>query len=453
MKEISVLWILVITSCTPTVPLISARWTGDGKRPQVDLGESTLYAEPAFKSSGEDVQIFQQRIANFRVIGSYLKIVSKKDGVPIFQSLAVTPNVTPLKVLQAQDLDRKKRASWQQFLNLHPEYKNQKLLKPIEVVFSMVHKLRPALEALIENKNGEVFSNLFEQNGNLISSTRMGSGLSDLTESPALVFTRGPKKSELSSILLSRKIQPVGLTNTSVEVTSAAPSKITGAQSIEFQPSDERFDQIQAFYFSNLILQWFKESLSLSGPYKLSIITHVGYPDKTNAAFYYKGQIRLGTGDDISFSNISWDPSIVMHETSHAMIDALSHLPFEGEGGSINEGYADLFTTIYLENPLLAENSYRKGPYKRSVDLNMKLSEKTGGLYHDSAIVSSFFWTLKKKLGSDKTLQLAIQVLNRLGPYSDFKDFILSLSEQTAKITNEDDRSKINQLIKERELL
>ncbi len=452
-KKIFAFGILFIAACTPTAPLTSARWTGDGPKPQVDIGTSTLQAEPSWKSSGEGVQIFQQRIGNFRVVGSYLKIVSRKDGSPIFQNLALAPQVNLPKASKATQMNLNKERSWQKFLITHPEFKDQKILKTVEVIFLTEPKLRPALEVVTEKKNGEVYSIFFEKNGKLISANRMGSYLADLTETPALAFPLGPKKSELSNIMLSRKIQPEGLTNTFVEMTTEAPSKIIGAQSIEFQPNDERFDQVQAFYFSNLILQWFKEKLSLSGPLKLSIITHIGYPEKTNAAFYFQNQIRLGAGDDVGFSNIPWDPTIVMHETAHAVIDALSHLPFQGEGGSINEGYADLFTTFYLDNPLLAENSYRKGPYKRRVDMPLKLSEKNGGLYHDSAIVSSFFWSMKKQLGTDKTMQLATLVLNRLGPYSDFKDFILTLKEQTEKLPSEEDRNKVIQLAKERELL
>lgn len=161
----------------------------------------------------------------------------------------------------------------------------------------------------------------------------------------------------------------------------------------------------------------------------------------------------MGQGDDKTYSNIAWDPTIVMHETSHAVIDVLTHLPFQGEGGSINEGYADLFTTFFLNNPLLGENSYLMAPYKRSVDQNLKLSEKNGGLYHDSAIVSGFFWNLKKQIEVDKTLLFAVRVLNRLGPQSDWNDFKLALQEQSQALFSGEDLKTVNLLMKERDLL
>src|SRR5690606_1502757 len=127
---------------------------------------------------------------------------------------------------------------------------------------------------------------------------------------------------------------------------------IEGSQNMEFPPTDERFDQVQAYYYANQILSWFGRKLTLKKPLKVSILAHVGYPDKTNAAFYYKGQVRLGSGDDVTFSLIPLDPSIVMHEVSHVLIDELARLPFQGEGGSINEGFADVFTTFYLNSSL-----------------------------------------------------------------------------------------------------
>src|SRR5690606_24637168 len=152
------------------------------------------------------------------------------------------------------------------------------------------------------------------------------------------------------------------------------------------------------------------EKAAISQLSKIGVLTDVGYPEKTNAAFYYNGLVRLGAGDDVVFSRISWDPSIVAHEISHGVIDQISRLPFEGEGGSVNEGFADTLTTFFLESPRLGENSYKMAPFKRTVEAKVHWSHRNGGLYHDSALVSGLFWEMRTKLDSAKTLKLVMNV-------------------------------------------
>ena len=118
---------------------------------------------------------------------------------------------------------------------------------------------------------------------------------------------------------------------------------------------------------------------------------------------------------------------MVIHESVHAFVDIVAGLPFEGEGGSINEGYADFFTAIQLNNPNMAEASYLKGAFRRSVSNSISLKERNGGLYHDSAIVSGTLWDLSERFGKDLGLRVAALTLNRLVPGSDLKDFGESL--------------------------
>jgi Zn-dependent metalloprotease len=129
------------------------------------------------------------------------------------------------------------------------------------------------------------------------------------------------------------------------------------------------------------------------------------------------------TGDDEIYSHLSQDPSVVIHESVHALVDVVAGLPFEGEGGSLNEGFADYFTAVQLNNPNMAEASYLKGPFRRSVVNSVTLNDKNGGLYHDSAIVSGTLWDLRERFGNIVGLRLASLTLNRLVPGSDFKDF------------------------------
>jgi hypothetical protein len=51
------------------------------------------------------------------------------------------------------------------------------------------------------------------------------------------------------------------------------------------------------------------------------------------------------------------------------------------------------------------------------------ISEKTGGLYGDSAIISGLLWSLKESLGDEVAGRTAVNTLMLLGPKSDFNDF------------------------------
>jgi hypothetical protein len=71
----------------------------------------------------------------------------------------------------------------------------------------------------------------------------------------------------------------------------------------------------------------------------------------------------------------------------------------------------------------MGEVSYVPGPYRRSVENEVKLSDKNGGLYHDSGIVSGVLWELYKKVGTEKSIDLALKLLISLDPKSDIADF------------------------------
>lgn len=142
----------------------------------------------------------------------------------------------------------------------------------------------------------------------------------------------------------------------------------------------------------------------------------------SNAAFYHNYAIYLGTGDGITYKDMLKDPSIVFHETSHAFIDAYAGLPPDGEGGSINEGFADLFACLYLDTPNVGEVSYVPGPYRRTIKEDLKAQDLNKGLYHDGDIVAATFWELRERFGIDAIAHVAFRTLVRLGAEAKFKD-------------------------------
>ncbi len=255
----------------------------------------------------------------------------------------------------------------------------------------------------------------------LVSIEKQGSQFNEFT---AHIYPSGPKRSSLTDVLLKGLQLNTTVSNDYVFVDSESPQKMTSILThLKFDPKDERFDQVQVFYYLDYIQVWMRENLLVRFPEKLNAIVDVGYPDKTNTAFYFQNKIRFGRGDDVDYGMLASDPSIVYHESFHALVDGMARLPFEKEGGSLNEGFADFFTCVVLNRPFLGEAAYLKGPYKRTIQSDIRLSDKTGGLYHDSQILSSLLWEIKEKLGKEKALKLATDTLSRLNPSSDFNHF------------------------------
>jgi hypothetical protein len=446
--SLTYLLLLSLLACTRKAVLQETRWSGEGERPS--LSTQGLIAVPEWRVAQEKLQMAQQTIEGFPIEDTFIKTITKDKGV-VFQSSALLEKLAASDLNEAKDLDRDKAQIWEHFLKRNPEYLKWRLESAVIVKVLTTVKVKPVLSAELSALNGEIFEVQFNKTGELLKKIRLGSNF-DRPEVVALAYPKGPKKSDLSQVMLQYLNRPEGLANRTIEVKTESPFKILPTQNLLLPPVDERFDQIQVYYFSSQLINWLEKKLFVQGPLKIALITNMGYPEKTNTAFYFRGQVRLGTGDDVTYRNIAWDPSIVMHEVSHALIDALSRLPFQGEGGSINEGFADTITTFYLESPYLGENSYKKADYKRSVEPILSLNDKNGGLYHDSAIVSSFFWELKNTIGSEKTLQLVVKILGRLGPNSNFKDYALVLKEQVSDLFKDEDLIKVNNIMIQRGL-
>ncbi len=246
----------------------------------------------------------------------------------------------------------------------------------------------------------------------------------------ATLFPEGPLKSKLQNIVLHELAQNRTLDTKAIKVSTQSAEKAY-SENFQFNYSveDQRFAQVQVFYYLTKTIGWAESELQFRLPYQLEAETFVGFPEKTNTAFYYQRKIRLGEGDGVIFSNIPLDPTLVIHETFHALIDAVARLPFQGEGGSINEGFADFLTAMTLKNPNLGEVAYKKGPFKRTIENSLRLQDQNGGLYHDSGIVSGLLWNLSQKLGYETGLKIGWEILIRLNPTTNLNDFSIELNE------------------------
>lgn len=350
--------------------------------------DDTLTLDHKSKIKDFEIAIYNQKINNKEIENSYLKKLSNADG----EVLGLIAQTTDKKI---ESLD------W-------------------IYVFNKSH-LEPVYKLVFTEDSGEIFETKYDAELAMLSKVRAGSLFSDVD---AVVYPRGPKLSQLESVILKSIEVDNGIKSLNFKISSLINAKIQNSSEIpKIQTSDDRFDEVQVSYYIQKSFDWFAKSFNAQIPLMVDVQLNVGAPEKSNTAFYYANKIRFGSGDDIVYANIPRDPTIIIHESNHAIIDYLAHLPFDKEGGSINEGLADFLTTLQLNHPNLGEVAFLKGPYRRTVKNELKFSEKTGGLYGDSAIISGLLWSLKESLGDEVAGRTAVNTLMLLGPKSDFNDF------------------------------
>ncbi|MFZ3231452.1 MAG: hypothetical protein WA160_14690 [Pseudobdellovibrio sp.] len=338
------------------------------------------------------------------------------------------------QVFNPKNLNKKKITQFD--LTLSQDFLQLKLLQSLGIQEKIqILKVKPVLvvkkdevvpywKADYIDRIGVPWAYYLDSDFKLIEKVRVGSQFNEIS---ALVFPTGPKLSVLTDVILSNlKSQPIA--NDQITVVSESPYKINSmSQPLNFAIDDFRFDQVQVFYYINKSLDWFKSNFQIERLQNLEAVVHIGYPEKTNSAFYYQGRIRIGAGDGITYNRIPKDPSIVIHESVHSIVEQVAGLPYEGAGGSLNEAFCDFFTAVQLQNPNMGEVAFLKGPFKRSLETRTNLSEATAGLYHDSIIISGLLWQLQKNIAQDKITKVAFITLTKLNLISDFNDFSYKL--------------------------
>lgn len=234
-------------------------------------------------------------------------------------------------------------------------------------------------------------------------------------DAKAWIYPRGPQWSTIDQVPL-RDLDGTVLKSPLLRMTTYSDREATATDDqFRFETTDPRFDQVQAFYFVQWGFELFRKNFGVNLTRPLEVKTHVGAPKRSNTMLYFRGNILFGEGDGRDYRNIMRDPTIVLHETSHAFIDAISGLSSEGEPGSINEGFADFFVAHFLEHSKLGETAATDGRAVRDVANDMKLSQKNGKLYHDSLIVSGTLWELRNTVGAQAFAPLVPKILARVG--------------------------------------
>ncbi len=263
---------------------------------------------------------------------------------------------------------------------------------------------------------------LISSNGQAIKSGELNW---DGMDGRATVFPRGPKLGGVQEESLRDLTGDGTMTGRLLHVISAVGLKVWSPElNFFFSQDDRRFDLGQAYFTIDQGYRWLKDHLGVELDHPIEVRLHVGEGGVSNAAFYHQDTIYLGTGDGQVYKDMLRDPSVLIHESIHAVIDAYAGLPSEGEGGGFNEGFADLFTALILENPRMGEASYLKGPFRRTLENKLlAYQDFAPGVYQNGTIIGGTFWDMKANFGTELTAKLAFRTLVRLGKGGKFDDF------------------------------
>jgi hypothetical protein len=399
--------------CQKRAPLTAVVWEkGSEPAPEVpsDFKTSSISVSTKFGSVERSVQT----VGGAEIETSFLQLVKDKKREPVFLRMQylegktdqLSKKIAKLTLLKDEFVEKAKK----QFSELG----QASFISPIKVI--VINKT-PSPEVLyqldfIPQDGSSVQRWLLSPKLRVVKKTQVSS----YYDGQGMAFPNGPQWSQLEEVPLLDLVGNGSLKSRKVNViTQSGQPAISQQHSFYFKPEDPRFDQVQVFYYANKMIQSFKTRLGVELPFNIEFKTHIGYPEKKTVMFYYDHRIHLGQGDDVSYKDILKDPTIVMHETAHAFVDALSGLP----QGALNEAFADFFTTSFLNHPNLGEVSYVVGPFTRSVDQNISFLQKKGNVYGDSQIVSGLLWEIRKSIGVEATEALALKALVRLGPNGD----------------------------------
>lgn len=426
-------------SCTKSPQWKTEEWQGEGK---ISLPASFTHQLSQTTLRSQHITFHTQQVFGVTVEGSFAKVVENKNA-------KLTEESTPtswarLRYIAESDLPSPQLVQRGMKLQKNVLQSTRKQLsatlgcKQVERAMS---SLQPRLQlnrnrwqvifrGSCQVKNGEEKGFSVRHSGEIFAVKVVSTAFKgDVQEVAANLYPRGPKTSQLSLLKLSVSTKPNYLFTSSLDTVSEGGIKISDLNQVaEIKSSDARFDLLQVHFYATRLLNWLSQTFAFQ-PEALKIYTHVGFPEKTNAAFYFNHEVRLGGGDGVVFSNLSWDASIVSHEIMHSVIETLTRLPFNGQGGSLNEGLADILTALHLGSPRMGENSYLRGPFQRTLENNLTLNDLSGKLYGDSLILSGTLWEIASKTNSQIALSLVEYLLTYLTPTSGFEDAKLLITK------------------------
>lgn len=455
---------LFLTSCQPKEKIIEQKiWhKGLNQNLQDFINQEQFHtSSKSIDVAGEKITLNKQTYQNYNVHqGSLTLIHDVKNQSLEFSKITYLISPDDLKKsLNHYELDKFKKSSEvlfkkiQEVHKLTPfEYSNKhslQFLEPAENYLVFDKKIKPVISVKVLNLDkGFVSQMFFDKSAKLLKEEVLSSDF----DAQAWIYPFSDIRKIQETVLKKLEINKA-LKNQKISVYSSDSSELSDKNAPwQFSTTDPRFDQIQAFHYADTITNLLESSFGFSFLTEVQIQTAFNYPEKTNAAFTFNNQIRLGLGDDLSYKSLAQDPTIIAHELGHVIVSQISGLSTQGESGSLNEAFADYISASINQTSLMGSFSYIPKPFKRNLDEFITWDMAKGGLYFDSQIFSGILWEIRKNFGSAISNKIALRTISRLSSYAKFTDFPQALLLASKDLLTSEDHNKLIQILRKRKV-
>ncbi len=324
---------------------------------------------------------------------------------------------------------------------------NLQAIAPAENYLIYIGHITPVLSIKVLNLQKALVSQMFfDKNAKLVKEDIISSDFDAQAWIYPFSDVRKIKETALRKLELNK-----GLKNQKIFVLSSDASELSDKNAPwQFPTSDPRFDQIQAFHYADTVSNLLEFNFGFSFLSEVQIQTAFNYPEKTNAAFTFNNQIRLGLGDGLSYKSLAQDPTIIAHELGHVIVSQISGLATQGESGSLNEAFADYISASLNQTPLMGSFSYIPKPFKRNLEEIITWDMSKGGLYYDSQIFSGILWEMRKTLSPQTSNKIVLRTISRLSSFAKFTDFPQALLLASKDLISTEEMNKLIQILRKR---
>jgi Zn-dependent metalloprotease len=202
------------------------------------------------------------------------------------------------------------------------------------------------------------------------------------------------------------------------------------------------FAEVQAYYHVDTYHRWLKDTFGFQRPGQQQIRVAVnfatknyqgqltGYPNAFFGDLWGDGQGALVLGQDAR--DYAYDAGVIDHEFSHSVIDQLAGLDpiIDSEGFNLmplglNEGFADLLSSIFLRDPVIGE--YIGGASGTGLRTLLGMATCPDGLsgesHSDGLIWGRANWAIRSQVDDhERYAQVVYKTLAALGNHAGFAD-------------------------------
>lgn len=132
---------------------------------------------------------------------------------------------------------------------------------------------------------------------------------------------------------------------------------------------------------------------------------------------------------------------VIYHEYTHSVVRHVytTYLPYEGESGALNEGWADYFACTVNNNSIVAEGFYvSSGNGFRNINNTYRYpADIVGEVHTDGRIISGAMWDLREILGAELADELVLRGM-KLEPqdFQEYLDDILIVDDDNADLSD-----------------